>query len=349
MAAGNCTQLKINGIAQQNFTYDDENRVSQIDYPSAPALPSSHFGYNGQRLRTSRQDSHGLAKYVTDGDSPGADVLSDGQAVYTPGVSERRNGASRFLHRDANGSLRGLTNSSQQTTDTLVQDAFGVTVGHTGSNPLPFGFEADAQYQLDSDSSLLLVGNRYYDPVIGRFIPPDPSGEEDNEYAYADNNPLSFNDPDGLQARRYGPQTKKKTRRKGSSQTPGRKPRKPQAGKRNQGGKTPDCPPSRGTRRNTGSRKYRKTTTRHDSKGNTYIYNNNVTINGNGNQVTIHSPGSTPTQGNRSGNGSHNGSHNKHNKVGNSSGSTGSTGGSTLGDVLKTLLPIIIPIFLRKG
>jgi uncharacterized protein RhaS with RHS repeats len=43
---------------------------------------------------------------------------------------------------------------------------------------------------------------RYYDPVIGRFYSNDPVGFRDvhsfNRYAYANNNPYKYTDPDGL-------------------------------------------------------------------------------------------------------------------------------------------------------
>ena len=42
---------------------------------------------------------------------------------------------------------------------------------------------------------------RYYDPVIGRFYSNDPQGFRDvfsfNRYAYANNNPYKYTDPDG--------------------------------------------------------------------------------------------------------------------------------------------------------
>jgi RHS repeat-associated protein len=42
---------------------------------------------------------------------------------------------------------------------------------------------------------------RYYDPVIGRFYSNDPLGFRDihsfNRYAYANNNPYKYTDPDG--------------------------------------------------------------------------------------------------------------------------------------------------------
>ncbi len=30
----------------------------------------------------------------------------------------------------------------------------------------------------------MLLGNRYYDPTIGRFLTPDPSGDGDKCYKY---------------------------------------------------------------------------------------------------------------------------------------------------------------------
>ena len=55
----------------------------------------------------------------------------------------------------------------------------------------------------DVETGLVYMGARYYDPVIGRFISTDPVGfDEDNlhshnRYAYANNNPYKYLDPDG--------------------------------------------------------------------------------------------------------------------------------------------------------
>ncbi len=53
------------------------------------------------------------------------------------------------------------------------------------------------------DSGLVYMQARYYDPVLGRFISTDPAGFSEsnyqtfNRYAYANNNPNSFYDPNG--------------------------------------------------------------------------------------------------------------------------------------------------------
>ncbi len=55
----------------------------------------------------------------------------------------------------------------------------------------------------DDDTGLSYFGARYYNPSIGRFMGVDPAGFQDsnvhsfNKYAYANNNPYKFVDPDG--------------------------------------------------------------------------------------------------------------------------------------------------------
>ncbi|TBU99001.1 RHS repeat-associated core domain-containing protein [Phytopseudomonas dryadis] len=67
--------------------------------------------------------------------------------------------------------------------------AFG-TVGYTG-------------HMQDDGSGLVYAGARYYDPVVGRFLAIDPVGVDAgrpvsfNRYAYANNSPYGFVDPDG--------------------------------------------------------------------------------------------------------------------------------------------------------
>lgn len=39
---------------------------------------------------------------------------------------------------------------------------------------------------------------RYYGTNIGRFTQPDPSGQEQNPYLYAEGDPVNRIDPDGL-------------------------------------------------------------------------------------------------------------------------------------------------------
>jgi RHS repeat-associated protein len=169
--------------------------VTGITYPSSA---TNSFVYNGEDLRVSKTDSAGTSAQITDGTAPASPVLKDARAVYTPGLSERAGTTSKFYHGDALGSTRGITNSSQTVTDAVLYDAFGMTVSRTGTTPTPFGFVGAQGYQSDSDSGLQLLGHRYYDPSIGRFLSSDPAKAGTNWYDYCENGPLAGTDPTGL-------------------------------------------------------------------------------------------------------------------------------------------------------
>jgi len=73
----------------------------------------------------------------------------------------------------------------------------------------PFGSSIEGEvddvgytgHKYDEDLGLSYMQARYYDPVIGRFYSNDPLGFRDvhsfNRYAYANNNPYKYVDPDG--------------------------------------------------------------------------------------------------------------------------------------------------------
>ncbi|MEV5320308.1 RHS repeat-associated core domain-containing protein, partial [Streptomyces sp. NPDC052687] len=64
----------------------------------------------------------------------------------------------------------------------------------TEATPQPFRYTGA---YLDP-TGLYKMGHRYYDPQLGRFTQPDPSGQETNPYLYAGGDPISNSDPNGL-------------------------------------------------------------------------------------------------------------------------------------------------------
>jgi RHS repeat-associated protein len=69
--------------------------------------------------------------------------------------------------------------------------------GKSGTTP-PFGFTAQ---RIDPETGgLYYYRARHYSPAWGRFMQPDPIGYAggSNLYAYVGNDPLNFNDPNGL-------------------------------------------------------------------------------------------------------------------------------------------------------
>ncbi|MFN3650394.1 MAG: RHS repeat-associated core domain-containing protein [Armatimonadota bacterium] len=193
--AGNLTSV-IQGGQTTTLAWDYNQKLTGITYPNST---TNSFVTNDLGKRVSKTDSAGTTTYVFDGN----DVVADSRADYTRGgvtglVSEREGSTSRTYHGDQLGSTRGLTNSSQSVTHSREYDAFGMTVAGTGL-PTPFGFVGGQGYQKDPDSGLMLLGARYYDPSVGRFISRDPIGYSGglNLYAYSSNNPVNATDPRG--------------------------------------------------------------------------------------------------------------------------------------------------------
>lgn len=103
---------------------------------------------------------------------------------------------------DQQGSVLRLTDSTDSTglTDTATYDPYGTTLTTTGTQTTTNPYRYATSYY-DVSTGLNKLGLRYYNPAIGRFTQPDPSGQESNTYAYARGCPSTFDDPNGTSAR----------------------------------------------------------------------------------------------------------------------------------------------------
>lgn len=119
------------------------------------------------------------------GDAPPENFVGGGEVV--------------FYHNDHLGSPIAATDAYGELLWTEEYQPYGEkyyavdhpnTVGYTG-------------HQHDESTGLTYMQARYYDPVVGRFMGVDPVGFMEsnpmmfNRYAYGNNNPYRFVDPDG--------------------------------------------------------------------------------------------------------------------------------------------------------
>jgi RHS repeat-associated protein len=102
-------------------------------------------------------------------------------------------GASQYYLTDVQGSVIGLVDASGKRTATYGYGPYGEARTTTGTDQ-PYRYTST---YLDP-SGLYKMGARYYDPQLGRFTQPDPSGKEGNPYAYAAGDPVNHFDPSGL-------------------------------------------------------------------------------------------------------------------------------------------------------
>ncbi|CAL9641162.1 hypothetical protein SUDANB60_06306 (plasmid) [Streptomyces sp. enrichment culture] len=104
-------------------------------------------------------------------------------------------GKSYYYLTDATGNVLGLADDTGKRTHTYAYGPTGLPRGATTETvPQPYRY---AGAYLDP-TGLYKMGHRYYDPTLGRFTQPDPSGQETNPYLYAAGDPINFTDPAGL-------------------------------------------------------------------------------------------------------------------------------------------------------
>ena len=105
-----------------------------------------------------------------------------------------------YIHTDGLGSPVARSNDSGVliANSKTRYEAYGMTVAGTATPTIGFTGHVN-----DADTGLTYMQQRYYDPVAGRFLSEDPvltdanSGASFNRYAYANNNPYRYVDPDG--------------------------------------------------------------------------------------------------------------------------------------------------------
>ena len=194
-ANGNLTNDGIN-----TYNWDARNQLTSISGPSLSA--SFQYDSFGRRINKTVNsvstsylyDGHNVVQELS-GTTPTANLLVGG----LDGVFSRTDGSGTLAHlRDGLGSTLGLADSSGVVQTSYTFEPFGQTTvtGAASGNP--------SQYtsRENDGTGLYYYRARYYNPTLQRFISQDPlgiGGGDTNLYAYTGNNPVSFNDPFGLE------------------------------------------------------------------------------------------------------------------------------------------------------
>ena len=180
---------RLRSTAGLTYRYDAQGRRVRQDTAGAQLKYSFYSGDGKLRWQRDEPAAKRLS-HIYLGGSLVAELsrpIGAGTAAYT------------YQHTDALGSPIARTNSARTVIETSEYEPYGKLLNRANDDRPGY-----TGHVMDAASGLTYMQQRYYDPVIGRFLSVDPvtaysNGDmrHFNRYAYAANNPYKFKDPDG--------------------------------------------------------------------------------------------------------------------------------------------------------
>jgi RHS repeat-associated protein len=176
-----------------SYIYDGHGRRVKESKTATKKSPSEIGIYNraGQKLYRKQIDNNTTTRYVylNGTQIASTDVVNGGAAPAT------------YSHTDALGSVVAETSSTGALLRRYRYAPYGESMNLAAGTLMDgLGYTG---HEMDADTGLTYMQQRYYDPVVGRFLSIDPvaadaqTGGNFNRYWYANNNPYRFVDPDG--------------------------------------------------------------------------------------------------------------------------------------------------------
>ena len=201
--------------------YDAQNRL--VSASGGPSSVTATFAYDA-RNRCVARTLNGVTTYlIYDGwclieerDTTGAQTAKYIHGATTDEILMRvSGGAIHYYHHDGLGSTIALTDSTGAIVESYHYDVFGTpSVFDSSFIHLPSSLAGNrflfTGREYLADLSLYDYRNRFYAPLLGRFLQTDPIrfGRNDaNLYRYCGNNPMNWIDALGLRWLLGGPST----------------------------------------------------------------------------------------------------------------------------------------------
>lgn len=202
-----CDAACSSGSTKLDFTYDADGRRTKIVTSGGGTSTTTELRYADGRVSAEYTHTCDISGYCTIPALSREYVTDESGAVIKMIVPAGQANAGTYFvtyngHGDALNLIR-VAKGSATLANSFRYDTWGsaTVTTHNGMGDLGFRFRYVGQFGVQDDAvhglPMLLMGARHYSPSLGRFLQPDPTALEENHYAYAGNNPVTYADPTG--------------------------------------------------------------------------------------------------------------------------------------------------------
>ncbi|GIJ11575.1 polymorphic toxin-type HINT domain-containing protein [Micromonospora andamanensis] len=206
-AIGNLTYRRVGGVTE-TLDWNAQGKLSEITGPDGTTR--MHYDVDGNRI--ARIDPNGDATVFVAGHEltvsgqnktatryyeHAGDVVASRTASTASGAKDLI-----WLASDQHDSAHWAVNSVTRVDTVRYSDPYGNKRSGGAGGTWPSG-QRGFVGGIEDPTGLSLLGARFYDAALGAFISVDPQTDEYDPqrmhpFAYANNNPITFADPDGL-------------------------------------------------------------------------------------------------------------------------------------------------------